>query len=713
MRTSRSLRRFLPCLLLAAGALADELDDWLASAMRVSTEALKPCPVSCRQLGDNTSKGFLYSDAVRLAACNETMLLDMAIHNDKTAPALVRACTADYDSSAALKPAFLADDEKASLCTTANQVLEEVPVHMHQPGGDNLAGFSASHLIAAGRQISNHLATQIPSCTDNAMEFAYFQTSAIGVFAGAEIHQHGVTSDVLKRLLQHAQDEGLTRTTVVQLCASGHGRAADYSLGVVATSAENIGFIREAVRTWASGGCVSQPSGEGSMSTEGWMKVTIRVPAAIPATNGTNSTSRLNSGSPAVLGPRSRLRTRANCRTTTVQSGEGCWVVAQRCGISQDDLARYNRANLCTTLIKDEIVCCSSGTLPSTLPPGNADGTCKTRTVVSGDDCGSLASKCGISGADFIKVNTKANLCSALVPGQQVCCTAGNYPDLKPKPDANGNCATYLTKKEDTCSAIAAARDLTVSDLESFNKNTWGWNGCDPKVFYPDFKMCVSTGTAPMPAIVDNAMCGPTMPGTTQPPAGTNISTLNPCPLSVCCNTWGQCGMTDDFCVISKSATGAPGTSAPGTSGCISNCGRDIIRGSFRQDKIRVAYFEAWNSNRKCMHIFVDQVDTSVYTHIHFAFANVTRGDFRIEITDPVAKEQFETFKTLTGVKRILSLGGWDFSALPRTFMILREAVLPANRQTFKNNIIAFLNEHNVDRIDLDWEYPGMSGRSL
>jgi hypothetical protein len=89
------------------------------------------------------------------------------------------------------------------------------------------------------------------------MELAYFQTSAIGVFAGAEIHQHGVTSNVLKKLMQPAQDEGLTKTTLVQLCASGHGRAADYSLGIVTTSAENIGFIRKAVKTWASGGCVS------------------------------------------------------------------------------------------------------------------------------------------------------------------------------------------------------------------------------------------------------------------------------------------------------------------------------------------------------------------------------------------------------------------------------------------------------------------------
>lgn len=107
--------------------------------------------------------------------------------------------------------------------------------------------------------------------------------------------------------------------------------------------------------------------------------------------------------------------------------------------------------------------------------------------------------------------------------------------------------------------------------------------------------------------------------------------------------------------------------------------------------------------------MWVDQIDTSQYTHVHFAFANITRGDYKPEITEPWALRQFQYFKQMTGVKKIISFGGWDFSTAPGSYSILREAVLPANREKFKNNLIAFMNEHNLDGIDLDWEYPGVS----
>jgi hypothetical protein len=163
---------------------------------------------------------------------------------------------------------------------------------------------------------------------------------------------------------------------------------------------------------------------------------------------------------------------------------------------------------------------------------------CTTVQVVSGDGCASLATECGISGADFTTYNPDPNLCATLQVGQHVCCSAGTLPNFAPQPNADGSCATYTVQSGDYCSAIAATNDITTDQLNSFNTGTWAWNGCDS--LWVGTIICLSTGTPPMPAAVANALCGPQVPGTVVPPAGTNISLLNPCPLNACCDVWGQ-----------------------------------------------------------------------------------------------------------------------------------------------------------------------------
>ncbi|RYP14310.1 hypothetical protein DL765_006475 [Monosporascus sp. GIB2] len=207
------------------------------------------------------------------------------------------------------------------------------------------------------------------------------------------------------------------------------------------------------------------------------------------------------------------------------------------------------------------------------------------------------------------------------------------------------------------------------------------------------------TNTGPRPEI-DGVFCGPQKPGTQRPTNGTKLADLNPCPLNACCDIWGQCGVTDEYCTDTRKVGGAPGTAAPNTNSCISNCGTKITNNSEKPRTFSsVAYFEAWNYERDCLHMTPDQIDTSAYTHIHFAFGGITE-DFKVNINNDISF-QFEIMARTTGIKRILSFGGWSFSTEGDTWSIFRQGVADANRAAFANIVVDFLKLNNLD------EYPG------
>lgn len=343
--------------------------------------------------------------------------------------------------------------------------------------------------------------------------------------------------------------------------------------------------------------------------------------------------------------------------------------------------------------------------------------TCKYTQADPGDGCWALTQKCKISEADLIKYNGgKSDFCNGgIIAGQYVCCGTGSLPDFSPQPNEDGSCKTHPVGDLETCSVIAAANQISDwKKLEDYNKQTWGWAGC-PNV-QPGQLICISKGDPPMPSYITGATCGPQVPGTKRPTNGTKLADLNPCPLNVCCNIWGNCGLSDEFCIEAPADTGAPGAAIPGSNGCISNCGMKIIHSDEGPEEFRtVGYFEAWNKDRKCLNMDVSKIPEVSpigstppgYSHIHFAFPELTA-----QLTVDVSKvqDQFDGFKKLSEGKKIISFGGWDFSNNGDTYAIFRIMVsTEVNRQKAARNVIRFLSDHNLDGVDFDWEYPGVS----
>ncbi|CAI4213627.1 unnamed protein product [Parascedosporium putredinis] len=69
-------------------------------------------------------------------------------------------------------------------------------------------------------------------------------------------------------------------------------------------------------------------------------------------------------------------------------------------------------------------------------------------------------------------------------------------------------------------------------------------------------------------------------------------------------------------------------------------------------------------------------------------------------------RDQFDRFKSLSGIKRVVSFGGWVDSTAPDRFKTWRNAALPENVDKVANTLVAFAMENRLDGLDIDWEYP-------
>ncbi|WPH03961.1 glycoside hydrolase, protein [Acrodontium crateriforme] len=152
--------------------------------------------------------------------------------------------------------------------------------------------------------------------------------------------------------------------------------------------------------------------------------------------------------------------------------------------------------------------------------------------------------------------------------------------------------------------------------------------------------------------------------------------------------------------------------------GCQSDCDQPDSGSSGGDVQSRViGYYETWLHDRACQGMDFKDIPAGALTHLHFAFAYVTPGDFNIAPMDGNKQSLFEDFTAVTsqnpGLKAIVALGGWSFNDNgTATQPVFSDMVSSSpNRQKFITNVLAFMREYGFDGLDIDWEYPGAPDR--
>ena len=113
-----------------------------------------------------------------------------------------------------------------------------------------------------------------------------------------------------------------------------------------------------------------------------------------------------------------------------------------------------------------------------------------------------------------------------------------------------------------------------------------------------------------------------------------------------------------------------------------------------------------------CLYKDVRQIDTTKLSHVHFAFGDIT-SDYKVSAGDFITTDEFEAFRSMTNVHRVISFGGWAFSTQASTYNIFRTGVTATNRITLATNIANFVKDKGLDPVNIDWEYPGVRGSHL
>ncbi|EIN09004.1 glycoside hydrolase [Punctularia strigosozonata HHB-11173 SS5] len=147
--------------------------------------------------------------------------------------------------------------------------------------------------------------------------------------------------------------------------------------------------------------------------------------------------------------------------------------------------------------------------------------------------------------------------------------------------------------------------------------------------------------------------------------------------------------------------SGGGGTGSGGGDGGGSGSGGG---GVCAEDRVFSTWYAGWHADE----FPPDKVSWDKYTHVTYSFATTTDNSWDpLSLADSDAKllPTFVSEAHKSGVKAILSLGGWGGSQFFSTAMGSAQ-----NRTRFVQELLEIVSEYDLDGVDFDWEYPGRQG---
>jgi len=104
----------------------------------------------------------------------------------------------------------------------------------------------------------------------------------------------------------------------------------------------------------------------------------------------------------------------------------------------------------------------------------------------------------------------------------------------------------------------------------------------------------------------------------------------------------------------------------------------------------------------------VSKIAAEKLTHINYAFVNVknNRAFLNREATDRLNLQNLNKLKQINpSLKVLISIGGWSWSE-----NFSDAALSDTSRKAFAQSAVAIIERFNLDGVDIDWEYPAISG---